>query len=84
MFHGLFFVIFFVCLCNFDAAYFSALLSLEDSSLQFLVPPNPLHDAQLIIDVSGYEQKEFLLIFTKLGIYVDGQGELWRHIKTIK
>uniref|UniRef100_A0A914VK29 Uncharacterized protein n=1 Tax=Plectus sambesii TaxID=2011161 RepID=A0A914VK29_9BILA len=54
----------------------NALVNFEDSSLQFL--NQSLHDAQLIIDVSGYEQREFLLVFSKLGIYVDAQGRRCR------
>ncbi|MCP9262591.1 Serine/threonine-protein kinase Genghis Khan [Dirofilaria immitis] len=54
----------------------TALVNFEDSSLQFL--NQTLYDAQLIINVSGYEQKEFLLIFSRLGVYVDAQGRRCR------
>lgn len=52
---------------------FLALVNLEDGSLQFL--NQTLHDAEMIISVNGDEDtREFLLVFQKLGIYVDSQG----------
>jgi hypothetical protein len=50
----------------------AALVNLEDASLIFI--NQSLHEAQMIVNVSGYEQREFLLIFSKLGVYVDAQG----------
>ncbi|KAH7719765.1 AGC/DMPK/GEK protein kinase [Aphelenchoides avenae] len=51
----------------------TSLVNLEDGSLQFL--NQTLHDAQMIVDVSGEpEPREFLLVFQKFGIYVDSQG----------
>uniref|UniRef100_F1KQ93 non-specific serine/threonine protein kinase n=1 Tax=Ascaris suum TaxID=6253 RepID=F1KQ93_ASCSU len=54
----------------------TALVNFEDASLQFL--NQTLYDAQLIVNVSGYEQKEFLLVFSRLGVYVDAQGRRCR------
>lgn len=52
----------------------TSLVNLEDGSLQFL--NQTLHDAQMIVDVSGEpEPREFLLVFQKFGIYVDSQGK---------
>jgi hypothetical protein len=66
--------------------YFLALVNLEDGSLQFL--NQTLHDAEMAISVwhpdeqESEEQQlvvderplEYLLVFQKLGIYVDSHG----------
>ena len=57
----------------------TALLSLEDSTLAFF--SSALYDAHLIVDVSGYEQKEYLLVFATLGVYVDSHGHRSRNIE---
>ncbi|KAI1721015.1 protein kinase domain-containing protein [Ditylenchus destructor] len=55
----------------------TSLVNLEDGSLQFL--NQTLHDAEMIISVNGDEDtREFLLVFQKLGIYVDSQGRRCR------
>uniref|UniRef100_A0A0N4ZPT1 non-specific serine/threonine protein kinase n=1 Tax=Parastrongyloides trichosuri TaxID=131310 RepID=A0A0N4ZPT1_PARTI len=65
----------------------TTLVNLEDSSLHFL--NETTNTAKLVIDISGInnsrstldismsisnDQKEYLLVFQKLGIYVDGNG----------
>uniref|UniRef100_A0A915D2A6 Non-specific serine/threonine protein kinase n=1 Tax=Ditylenchus dipsaci TaxID=166011 RepID=A0A915D2A6_9BILA len=55
----------------------TSLVNLEDGSLQFL--NQTLHDAEMIISVHGDEDtREFLLVFQRLGIYVDSQGRRCR------
>ena len=51
----------------------TSLVNLEDASLQFL--NKTLHDARLLIGVNEEENpNEFLLLFSNLGVYVDGHG----------
>lgn len=49
---------------------------MEDQSLQFLSQSN--YEAQLMIEVAGEStepaSREYLLVFDKLGLYVDAQG----------
>jgi hypothetical protein len=55
----------------------TSLVNLEDGSLQFL--NQTLHDAEMLISVNGDDDtREFLLIFQRLGIYVDSQGRRCR------
>lgn len=50
-----------------------SLVNLEDASMQFLNASN--HDAQMCVSVHGDEDpREFLLVFDRLGIYVDPSG----------
>ncbi|CAI4222526.1 unnamed protein product [Auanema sp. JU1783] len=50
-----------------------SLVNMEDQSLQFLNQSS--YEAQLMIDVSTrVESSEYLLVFNKMGIYVDHQG----------
>lgn len=52
------------------------MVNLEDGSLQFL--NQTLHDAEMIINLkTDNNPVEFLLIFQKLGIYVDSQGNIF-------
>ncbi|KHJ75514.1 CNH domain protein [Oesophagostomum dentatum] len=54
------------------------LVNMEDQSLQFLSQSN--YEAQLMIEVAGESKatepssREYLLVFDKLGLYVDAQG----------
>ncbi|VDN20973.1 unnamed protein product [Cylicostephanus goldi] len=53
-----------------------ALVNMEDQSLQFLSQSN--YEAQLMVEVAGESiepsSREYLLVFDKLGLYVDAQG----------
>ncbi|EYC01531.1 hypothetical protein Y032_0106g3743 [Ancylostoma ceylanicum] len=53
-----------------------SLVNMEDQSLQFLSQSN--YEAQLMIEVAGEStepaSREYLLVFDKLGLYVDAQG----------
>ncbi|KJH48549.1 CNH domain protein [Dictyocaulus viviparus] len=53
-----------------------SLVNMEDQSLQFLSQSN--YEAQIMIELTGEatepSSKEYLLVFDKLGIYVDSQG----------
>uniref|UniRef100_A0A183IB82 non-specific serine/threonine protein kinase n=1 Tax=Soboliphyme baturini TaxID=241478 RepID=A0A183IB82_9BILA len=56
--------------CNSSFRFLLPLLNMEDNSLQFV--NHATYDAALLIEVS---EKEFLLIFQKLAIYVDPSGK---------
>lgn len=49
---------------------------MEDQSLQFLSQSN--YEAQLMVEVAGEStepmSREYLLVFDKIGIYVDAHG----------
>ncbi|KAK6011493.1 CNH domain protein [Ostertagia ostertagi] len=53
-----------------------SLVNMEDQSLQFLSQSN--YEAQLMIEVAGESteplSREYLLVFDKIGLYVDAQG----------
>ncbi|CAJ0591780.1 unnamed protein product [Cylicocyclus nassatus] len=53
-----------------------SLVNMEDQSLQFLSQSN--YEAQLMVEVAGESiepsSREYLLVFDKLGLYVDAQG----------
>ncbi|KAJ1349050.1 hypothetical protein KIN20_004491 [Parelaphostrongylus tenuis] len=53
-----------------------SLVNMEDQSLQFLSQSN--YEAQLMIELNGEaaepSSREYLLVFDKLGLYVDAQG----------
>lgn len=50
------------------------MVNTEDQSLTFLNSPQSQFEAKLFVDVPSNEGKEYLLVFNKIGLYVDGQG----------
>lgn len=49
------------------------LVNMEDQSLVFL--SNSMYEAKLLVEVTTMsDSKEYLLVFDKIGLYVDGQG----------